>query len=397
MENKKIYTDAYPNNAEGIKVELDLAHSPYKILAHEDLLRKYINGEKINPIHLRVGLTNSCNARCNFCNFHSKNEEDFYDNFDFSDALQTELAIKFFTEFAHNGGKAITFCGSGECTIHPEYAPICDACNKAGLQIGLITNGITLINPDILECVCRTHTWVRVGMNAGSRETYKLITNTCEQNFDSILEAVSKIRNNAVMNEFRIGMNFVITLQNCNEIVKAAELCKKSGAHYLRFEPEFYTGLAHKSISTKLDDIQVLLDEARLFSDDNFEVSIPKLDRGEMTNTDVVEGDFTQCNYCNFVAALGADGCMYPCPQIHLNSEYGYGRAIDIGYNAWVDKGEKQFWQVLNGDRRTKCKTCYYRPQQELLSWLKNGKLDLEETLAEYKKNNKETLHKNFV
>lgn len=397
MEGKLNYKAAYPHNREGIEVSLDLAHSPFKLLAHEEMLRDFLDDKKIYPIHLRVGLTNSCNLRCNFCNFHSSNEKDFYDGFDFSDSLQKEQAIRFFREFAECGGKAITFCGSGECTIHPGFVDICNVCHDAGLQIGLITNGVALIRPAILDCVSKTHTWIRVGMNAGNRKTYKHITNTCEENFDNILKAVGKIRAQATMEEFRIGMNFVVTLDNFDEILEATQYCKSANAHYIRFEPEFYTGLAHKSIASKLDEIQDALYEAKKLERDGFEVSIPKLDRGEMTNTDVVEGDFTKCWYCNFVAAMGADGCMYPCPQIHLNSDYRYGKAIDEGYVKWMTTDVKSSWQVLNGDRRAKCKTCYYRPQNELLEWLKTGKLDLEQTLEEYKTNNKETIHKNFV
>ena len=396
-KDKLSFYEVYPHNSNGVDVSLDMAHSPFKLLAHQELLKRFVRGEKINPIHLRVGLTNKCNLRCNFCNFHSDKEKNFYDEFNYKDSLEKELAEKFFAEFAQNGGKAVTFCGSGECTIHPDYVEICNICHDNGLEIGLITNGSMLINDELSECISKTHTWVRIGMNAGSRENYERITHTDKENFDHMLNAVNKIRQKSVSSEFRIGMNFVITLENYHEIVCATKLCKAANSHYIRFEPEFYTGLAHKTIASKLSEIKKALEKAKKKETAVFEVSVPKLDRGEMTNTDKVEGDFSKCYYCNFVTALGADGYMYPCPQIHLNSEYRYGKAIEIGYKKWAETGEKEKWSVLNGDRRAKCKTCYYRPQNELLEWLKCGKLDLDQVLAEYKSNYKETLHKNLV
>ena len=74
----------YPQNDEKmIEVKLDKEHFPFKLLAHKTTVEDFIQGKIINPIHCRIGLTNKCNLRCKFCNFHKKNEKDFYDEFSF--------------------------------------------------------------------------------------------------------------------------------------------------------------------------------------------------------------------------------------------------------------------------------------------------------------------------
>lgn len=397
MEEKKYY-EVYPqNDGKFVKVNLDKEHMPFKLLAHPDKLKKYIGGEEINPIHVRVGLTNSCNLKCNFCNFHSTNEETFYDEFTYKDTIDTSKMKKYIKDFKDSGGMAITFCGSGECTIHKEYIEICQYANKTGVQIGLITNGSMLANHELLECIKNTHTWVRIGLNAGSPETYQLITSSNSSNFNNILKAIRYLHENALCDEFRIGVNFVITLQNYKEIYMAGITAKSAGANYIRFEPEFYSALAHKTIYKKIIEINELLELTSKLREKDFEVSIPKLDRGAMTETDLIEGEFEKCHYCNFVTALGANGCMYPCPQIHLNSKYNMGNAINEGYTNWLKSGQKNIWLSHNSDRTATCKTCFYRPQNELLEKLVNGDLILEDVIKEYTEENTYTLHKNFI
>lgn len=399
MESERSYKELYPQNHNGtLATKLDEQHSPFKVLAHPELLQKYINGEKVNPLHIRMGLTNSCNIRCNFCNFHSEKESEFYNAFDYKDSNSTQTIIQFMHEFYENGGRAVTFCGSGECTIHPGFKEICYECKKIGLQIGIITNGIMLQHEDIRRCIAETHTWVRIGMNAGTADTYQKITGyRNKEAFYTMMDSVKYLHDNAIDEEFKVGLNFVITLDNYSEIVTATKLAKEAGADYIRFEPEFYTSLAHATIFSKLKEINELLIEAETYIDEHFEVSIPKLDRGPMDQTENVEGDFTKCHYCNFVTALGSDGYMYPCPQIHLNERYRMGNAVTDGYSQWVEKGEKEEWTRKHEDRRKMCKTCFYRPQNELIEYLISGKLNFESVLEEYTASHPKTLHKNFV
>ena len=398
MNEEKIFMESYPKNSKvGIKVDLDEAHSPFKVLAYPEMLKKYQSGEKINPIHIRVGLTNSCNIRCKFCNFHSENEKEFYDAFDFKDSLKTEEVIEFMKCFYKDGGRAVTFCGSGEPTIHPGYIDICNELHSIVMKIGVITNGTQLNNYDLLRCIAETHTWIRIGLNAGKAETYANITKGSQKSMRYILDAVRFLKENTEYEDFKIGLNFVITLDNCHEIVDATKLAYSAGADYIRFEPEFYTEMAHRTIYEEIDYIVDALNQAKEYENNVFEVSIPKMDRGPMTKTDKVEGDFVKCHYSEFVTALGADGCMYPCPQIHMGSKYQMGNPIRVGYNEWKCSGEREKWKEEHADRREYCKTCFYRPQNELLERIKEQECNVDELVSKYRKKHPDILHKEFV
>jgi radical SAM protein with 4Fe4S-binding SPASM domain len=392
------YRSARPQNSDGLpEVTLDQAHAPDKVLAHEDLLRKFVNGETFRPIHMRIGIMGACNMRCNFCNFHSPNEENFYDLFSFKDAIPTHKSVKLMREFAESGGRAVTFCGSGECTIHRGYTEICAAGHEAGLRIGLITNGSRLHKQQISDCVINTHTWVRIGLNAGTEATFNEITRDKERTFTTFFKAVSRLREQAVDPEFRIGFNFVITRQNYKEIVQAAQAVRDSGAHYVRFEPEFYSSMGHETIEEVITEVSASLTEVAALSSEEFEISVPKLDRGPMDQVEEVEGDFEHCHYSRFVTAVGADGNLYPCPQVHLNSRYLIGNVLEEGYLPVLEGGPRAEWEASNPRRTDLCKSCFYRPQNELLEWLRRGQIKIDDALNNYRIEVPHALHTDFV
>lgn len=398
IEGVKVYDIARPSNREGLPVvSLDEAHAPNKVLAHPDLVRKFAAGENFRPIHMRIGIMGACNMRCNFCNFHSPNESNFYDLFSFKDSIPTAKAIALLEEFAATGGRAVTFCGSGECTIHPGYAAICNAASAAGLRIGLITNGSRLGSKRIADCIARTHTWVRIGLNAGTEQNFNEITRDHGGTFASFSQTPRALRAAAADSEFRVGFNFVITEQNYTEIRLAAAIAAGSGAHYVRFEPEFYSALGHETIEDIMAEVSGALEEVAAMSTDDFEVSVPKLDRGPMDQVEAVEGDFEHCHYSRFVTAVGADGHLYPCPQVHLNSRYRIGNVLEDGYLEVLDGGARAAWEESNPKRTDLCKSCFYRPQNELLEWLKRGNVRLDDTLTTYATEVPRTLHADFV
>ncbi|MFF3242730.1 radical SAM protein [Streptomyces sp. NPDC002870] len=378
-------------------MSLDQAHSPQKVLAHGNLLKSFVEGSEIKPVHMRIGIMGACNMRCNFCNFHSPNEEQFYDLFSFKDSIATDKAVTLLREFAENDGRAVTFCGSGECTIHPGYSEIARAGHSAGLRLGLITNGSRLGRPAVADCVAATHTWVRIGLNAGTEATFDAITRDREHTFTSFLGSVGRLREAAVDPEFRIGFNYVITKQNYREILEAARIARESGAHYVRFEPEFYSALGHETIESVMAEVSQSLTEAAALSTDGFEVSVPKLDRGPMDQVEEVEGDFERCHYSRFVTAVGADGNLYPCPQVHLNSRYLIGNVLEQGYAGVLEGGPRAEWEDSNPRRTDLCKSCFYRPQNELLELLKRGQIKLDEALDAYAVEVPSTLHADFV
>lgn len=393
-----IYEEIYPQNADYLpQPQLDQCHLPFKMLSQQKMVRDFVAGKEINPIHLRIGIMGACNMRCNFCNFHSHLESDFYDLFSYKDFIATDKCKVLLSEFYNLGGKAVTFCGSGECTLHPGFVQICEHAFSIGLKIGLITNGSRLNNPAIASCVEQTHTWIRIGLNAGNPMTFSKVTHQQPNIFTGILNSISEIRRKAVAKDFRIGLNYVITGENYKELEMAADAAFYSGAHYIRYEPEFYSAEGHRMLDDILYDIAYSLEKINSRNWGEFEVSIPKLDRGPMDKTNNIEGDFSRCHYSRFVTAIGADSNLYPCPQVHLNSRYKIGNVVENGYEGILKGEPRREWEKLNPLRTDLCKSCFYRPQNELLEALLSGKINVEDVFEKYFQETPETLHAEFI
>ncbi|NEA01926.1 radical SAM protein, partial [Streptomyces sp. SID10116] len=88
---------------------------------------------------------------------------------------------------------------------------------------------------------------------------------------------------------------------------------------------------------------------------------------------------------------------LYPCPQVHLNSRYLIGNVVEQGYADVLEGGPRAEWEASNPRRTDLCKSCFYRPQNELLELLKRGQIKLDDALDAYALEVPSTLHGDFV
>ena len=62
-----------------------------------------------------------------------------------------------------------------------------------------------------------------------------------------------------------------------------------------------------------------------------------------------------------------------------------------------LDERPRAAWEASNPLRTNLCKTCFYRPQNELLELIRRGTSDPEEALRSYRIGVPKTLHGDFV
>jgi MoaA/NifB/PqqE/SkfB family radical SAM enzyme len=129
-----------------------------KLLHHPEALRD-LRSRRNHPIVLHIMPTEVCNLRCVFCSVAQRGEDG---------RLHKDLSLE---QVSHVTGvlvpmglKAVILSGGGEPTIYPRINALLEQVFDAGLQVGIITNGIALgvkIRPDLLNRL----TWVRVSIN----------------------------------------------------------------------------------------------------------------------------------------------------------------------------------------------------------------------------------------
>ena len=103
---------------------------PQLKLARHKQFYDYMNGKTIVPINIQLSVCGFCNANCPWC---------FYKDQHVRNVIDKDKIISFIKQFQAMGGKAITFTGGGQPTLHPDFYQIASSFN---IDRGLITNGI---------------------------------------------------------------------------------------------------------------------------------------------------------------------------------------------------------------------------------------------------------------
>jgi len=99
------------------------------------LHNKVVEKGKINPIHIQITPTNTCNLHCSFCSC---------DDVDKKKSISYEKIEEIFDICSKYGTKAATITGGGEPLIHPKINEIIRYAGKKGIECGLVTNGTLL-------------------------------------------------------------------------------------------------------------------------------------------------------------------------------------------------------------------------------------------------------------
>ncbi|MFI0736938.1 radical SAM protein [Streptomyces sp. NPDC021100] len=385
---------------------LEPAHSPRKVLAHGALLRRFVEGREIRPVHVRLDIM----GPSAFSRQESRGGTDAAGRADGNSpaesALPTADAAALLRGFAASGGRAVTFRGARETTRHPGYPAVCDAGHEAGLRLGLVTDGTRLGRPDTAECVASTHTWVRVALPAGTEAGFQAGgSGSGRTTLASLLDDVGNLRQSAIDPDFRIGFHYVVTERNSGEILAAAHAARESGAHYIRFDTDPYS-VPHGDPYAAPADVAPALRQAALLADDAFEVRLPRpadgAPNGDGPNADTTDGGprearFGRCHYSRFAAAVDSRGHLHPCPQVSPDPRYDLGDVAADGWPDVLDGAARAAWQATDPRTTALCGSCYYRPQNELLELLFSGRVALEDALGAYAAEVPSTLHADFL
>jgi molybdenum cofactor biosynthesis enzyme MoaA len=97
-----------------------------------------------------------------------------------------------------------------------------------GIQQGLYTNG-SIMDEGTMLTILSTQHWVKFSLDAGTRETYFKIKQV--DDFDKVIENIKEMVYTKENEHYHIaiGMDFVITPDNYQEIPAFSELVKATG------------------------------------------------------------------------------------------------------------------------------------------------------------------------
>lgn len=336
-----------------------------KILLHADKISDWIYGGKdVMPVVWEINLTNRCNLACIFCsemNYRGQFPDVEVDADKFLDSVRV---------MKKHGVRAVVLVGGGEPTIHRQFSKIAFGVKEIGIEVGLITNGLTLYR--IIEEV-KDFSWVRVSLDAGTAETFAKLKCRDQKKkifFDDVIDGIkafAKVKGNTTL-----GVSFIVSEESQHEIELSTLISKDAGADYIQIKPisnskskfEFYTSLEH------------LMHIKQKYECDGFNVFISRFGVGI---TDRGFKDYPSCYAHRFVGAMSASGDILPCCNLknHLKdaSDFVFGNIHEQALeDIWFGDKRKAIVKEMERDGFVPetCGQCRMDDCNKIMEFIKN-------------------------
>ena len=280
-----------------------------KLLFHTDRIQEWLKKGDCYPILIEVDPSNACNHHCSFCSCGYLTDKSVLDKF----VIGRNVPI-----LRDKGVRAINWSGGGEPLVNKDFCDIAVWTVRRSIEQGLFTNGV-LINEDNVDVLLSTQSWIRVAIDAGTRETYKQLRGSDDfdkviYNVKSLVEFKKKYGYNC-----QLGIGFVVTKENYKEIPLFADLIEKTGVDYGQYKPSIL--VTKDEVRWWTDEVKNLLEEV---FDRQIKANINLYKLNDITNNQF-DHSYPICYGHYFCPVIGADGEVYACSQLRGFKEFSFG------------------------------------------------------------------------
>lgn len=325
---------------------------------HLDRIVDLRRGKNIVPTHLQLILSDLCNQNCHFCAYRMEggfSTENFADEKGRRNPhrfIPKEKALEILSDFAFLGGKAVEFTGGGEPTVHPDHKEILAHAQSLSLQTGLVTNGVKLTDDEVFHNL----TWLRISLDAGSAATYERIRES--KQWDRVLK---NIETAVKFTRPYVGVGFVITKENYEEILDACYIVKTLGVPYIRLSAMFSNMGAgyYKGIMDRINELRRL---SKNLESEEFKVI--DLFANRVEDLELAAPDYTHCGYQQFVLYIGGDQNVYTCCT---NAYTTHGKIGDLSNQSlceWIAKADRRGFDAMQ------CHHCQFNDKNKVINYL---------------------------
>lgn len=218
-----------------------------------------------------------------------------------------------------------------------------------GMRVGLFTNSVLMDGPVIDVLVGAAY--VNLSLDAATAGTYARLKfrghPAGRVKFDRAVANLTALaqRRHATGTDLEINVSFILYPGNHHEVYDAAVIAKRAGANRIRLKRDIS---GERLLDTAArDHAAMLIGRIRKeLVDDTFGlVEIHKLEY-----LDGLERTFPVCSITDMVAAVGSDGCLYPCNYHPRPGGASYGSAIEASFaEVWEGEQRQQLRAMLPG------------------------------------------------
>ena len=318
----------------------------HKLMYHVKRVSEWLDGKLIYPIYIEISPSGTCNHRCVFCGMDFMGYEPKF--------LDTKIIEKRLSEMGRLGVKSIMYAGEGEPLLHKDIIDLILATRKAGIDVALTTNGV-LLDKEIVDKILGCITWIKVSIDAGTKETHSKIHGTNLKDFDRVIENLRyavKVRGDKRY-ETTIGTQFLLLPDNWHEAELLAQKVKDIGVDYLLIKPYSQhfssNNILYKNV--KYSDYLHLSDTLEKFNDEKFNVIFRK---ETMERWDEGHHRYEKCLALPFWAYIDAGGNVCGCFNYLGNEKFHYGNINEDTFeDIWTGEKRIMSLQWVNAELET--------------------------------------------
>lgn len=295
----------------------------------------YRDGKRIYPLHIDIGATKLCNARCVYCygTFQKMSGE----------IISRDVLLKLFEDAPKLGVRSMTITGDGEPTLNPAVYDAVKVGKKNGLDIGFATNGI-LLNDTQMIILLQNCTWVRFNLSAVDRKIYKNIHGVdkwekVSANIYRMVELKRILKSNTT-----IGLQMVLIPDAFDQVVLESQFAIDSGVDYFvikQFSDPGCKELSQFALSWYDNpETMKILKIAEGMSTDYTKI-VPKYD---MIHSKGIR-QYDHCVDCPLLFQISGTSKCYPCGFLFGNDKYCYGDLKKQSLKEILDS--EHYWSII--------------------------------------------------
>ena len=290
--------------------------------------------KSLAPLYWEITTSAACNHRCTFCSTDAIGYPAIL--------MDGGILCDRMDEAKQLGVKSVMFGGTGEPLVHKGISEINKYAYMAGLDTAFTTNGVLLNKLSSLDLA----TWVKVSLNAGTKETYAQIHRTDEKDWDkvwaNIRDAVKRKGN------CTIGVQCVVLPENAFNMGELANRCADAGVDYLVLKPYSQATfmLSHQYENIDYTTMRAYLQSVVKLSTQTFKV----IYRHNAISEEISKKhDYDKCRSTPSAWCYSmADGRVFTCSAHLLDDRFCIGNLNDNTFKEiWEGDRRKENWRLM--------------------------------------------------
>lgn len=324
-----------------------------KVIYHQDWIRRWRqNPFSVPPIYIEISPVGWCNHRCTFCAVEMLGYPRIKLNADLLSRLLSEISQMRGEDPDGLGVKSIQYAGEGEPTLYKDLARIFRETRKAGIDIGMLTNGTGLTEKLSREIIPLVNGYIQASINGGTADTYAKIHRAPLKHWDLVwrnLDRAVNIKRKLGITECDISANMTVLIpDNWLEMELLVKKARDCGLNYVSFKPysqhpysketaKLYGDMSYKDVMDEIFETGNKL--IKQYSSDSFEV-IFRFSR--FKEYESKERGYTTCRATpNIWSYIQSDGTWISCSAFWTDERFILGNI-----------NNQTFREIWYGERR---------------------------------------------